>query len=387
MRRFLEELKDFRKKGDMLLLILCLLVSAFGLVCITSATTAEKFDGNFRYIALQSFAILMGAAAYIVISSVDLDMLSEHRAWLVAFNCFLLLLLIPFGTDNGSGNRSWLHIPGIPFNIQPAEICKITYIVIMASVMSSHQNTISHPFSVIHMAFHLGALVVLNLALSSDMGVSLIFVFIFIGMTFAGGVSIWWFALAIGAIAAAFPILWQFLGDYQRNRILILFDPTIDPQGINERYHSKINLQSLTGGGLTGQGLFNGNRTQGGNLYAQHTDYIFSSIGEELGFFGCVFIMILELLIIARCIYVGIRCQDYMRRLVCFGAGSALMFQLMINVGMCIGVMPVIGLTLPLISYGASSVVTIFAMLGLVSGAHARPSSLSHERYVQPYRE
>ena len=236
------------------------------------------------------------------------------------------------------------------------------------------------------MVFHLGALVVLNLALSSDMGVSLIFVFIFIGMTFAGGVSLWWFALALGAIGAAFPILWQFLGDYQRNRILILFDPTIDPQGINERYHSKINLQSLTGGGLTGQGLFNGNRTQGGNLYAQHTDYIFSSIGEELGFFGCVFIMCLELAVIARCFYVGVKCQDYMRRLVCFGAGSALMFQVMINVGMCIGVMPVIGLTLPFFSYGASSVVTIFAMLGLVSGAHARPQSQSHERYVQPYR-
>ena len=386
MRKFIEEIKDFWKKGDTTLLFLCLGVSAFGLLCIASATTAEKFDGNFRYIALQSFAVIMGAVAYIMISSLDLDMLSEYRWLLVAFNFFLLFLLIPFGTDNGSGNRSWLNIPGLPFNIQPAEICKITYIVIMASVMSSHQNTISHPFSVIHMAFHLGALVVLNLALSSDMGVSLIFVFIFIGMTFAGGVSIWWFALAIGAIAAAFPILWQFLGDYQRNRILILFDPTIDPQGINERYHSKINLQSLTGGGLTGQGLFNGNRTQGGNLYAQHTDYIFSSIGEELGFFGCVFIMLLELSIIARCIYVGIRCQDYMRRLVCFGAASALMFQVMINIGMCIGVMPVIGLTLPFFSYGASSVVTIFAMLGLVSGAHARPASLSHERYVQPYR-
>ena len=386
MRRFIEELKDFSKKGDTVLLILCLIVSAFGLVCITSATTAEKFDGNFRYIALQSFAIIMGAAAYILISSVDLDMLSEHRAWLVAFNCFLLFLLIPFGTDNGSGNRSWLNIPGLPFNIQPAEICKITYIVIMASVMSSHQNTISHPFSVIHMGLHLGALVGLNLALSSDMGVSLIFVFIFIGMTFAGGVSIWWFAAAIGCIAAAFPILWQFLGEYQQNRILILFDETIDPQGINERYHSMMNLKSLTGGGLTGQGLFNGNRTQGGNLFAQHTDYIFSSIGEELGFLGCLLIMLMELAIIARCIYVGMRCQDYMRRLICFGAASALMFQVMINTGMCIGVMPVIGLTLPLISYGGSSIVTIFAMLGLVSGAYARPQSLSHERYVQPVR-
>ena len=386
MRRYLEELKDFTKKGDMILLILCVIVACFGVVCIASATTAAKFEGNFRYIALQLVAIGMGVVAYILISCVDLDMLSEHRWLLVAFNCVLLLMLIPFGDDHGSGNRSWLNIPLLPFNIQPAEICKITYVIIMASVMSSHQNRISHPMSVIHMGMHLLALVGLNLALSSDMGVSLIFVFIFIGMTFAGGVSLWWFAAAIGCIAAAFPILWNFLDGYQRNRILILFDPSLDASGTNERYHSIINLRSLTGGGLTGQGLFNGNRTQAGALYAQHTDYIFSSIGEELGFFGCVGIMLLELAIIARCFYVGVRCQDYMRRLVCFGAGSALMFQVMINVGMCIGVMPVIGLTLPLISYGASSVVTIFAMLGLVSGAHARPSSQSHERYVQPFR-
>ena len=386
MRRFIEELKDFSKKGDMFLLILCLVVAGSGLVFIASATSAEKFEGNLRYLAIQSLSIFLGVVCYALVSSIDVDVISEHRGAMVAFNTFLLLMLIPFGTDNGSGNRSWLDIPLLPMNIQAAEVCKITYILIMASVMSSHQNRISHPASILHMGLHLVGLVGLNLALSSDMGVSLIFVFIFIGMTFAGGVSLWWFALAIGLIATAFPILWQFLGEYQQNRILILFDPTIDPQGINERYHSKINLQSLTGGGLFGQGLFNGNRTQGGNLFAQHTDYIFSSMGEELGFFGCVAIMIMELLIIGRCIYVGTRCQDYMRRLICYGAASALMFQVMINVGMCIGVMPVIGLTLPLISYGGSSVVTIFAMLGLVSGAYARPSSLSHERYVQPYR-
>ncbi len=384
VRHYFEELRDFFKKGDMFLLVLCLIVSGFGLVCIASATSADKFDGNFRYLAVQTVSIGLGVLMYALVSSIDVDSLSEHRGMMVAFNCFLLLLLIPLGTDHGSGNRSWLKLPLI--NVQPAEICKITYILIMASVMSSHQNTISHPVSVIHMGMHLILLVGLNLALSSDMGVSLIFVFIFIGMAFAGGVSLWWFAAAIGSIVAAFPVLWQFLGDYQKNRIKILFDPTIDPQGINERYHANMNLKSITGGGLTGQGLFNGNRTQGGNLFAQHTDYIFSSMGEELGFIGCVAIMLLELAIIARCIYVGVRCQDYMRRLICFGAASALMFQVMINVGMCIGVMPVIGLTLPLISYGGSSVVTIFAMLGLVSGAYARPQSLSHERYVQPYR-
>ena len=386
MHRFIEELKDFSKKADWVLLILCLVTAGFGLIVIASATNAPKFEGNARYIIIQLVAIGLGVLMFALVSSIDVDVISEHRMAMLVFNTVLLLMLIPFGTDNNTGNRSWLDFPLIPVNIQPAEICKITYILIMASVMASHQNNISGIPSVMHMVLHLGLLVGLNMALSRDAGVSLIFVFIFIGMAFGGGVSLWWFALAIGAIAAAIPVVWPLLGDYQRERILVLIDPTFDAQGTGARYHSKINLQSLTGGGLTGQGLFNGNRTQGGNLFAQHTDYIFSSIGEELGFFGCVIVMLLELAIIARCVYVGVRCQDYMRRQICYGAASALMFQVMINVGMCIGVMPVIGLTLPLISYGGSSVVTIFAMLGLVSGAYARPQSLSHERYVQPPR-
>ena len=369
-----------------MLLILLLVTSGFGCVVIASATNAEKFGSNTKYIIIQLVAIMLGVMLYAIISSIDVDVMSEHRMAMVVFNTVLLLMLIPFGTDNNTGNRSWLDFPLLPVNIQPAEICKITYIIIMASVMSSHQNDISSPVSVIHMGTHLMMLVGLNMALSRDAGVSLIFVFIFIGMAFAGGVSLIWFAVAIAGIGVAIPFAWPLLGTYQQERILVLIDPEFDKQGIGARYHSKINLQSLTGGGLTGQGLFNGNRTQGGNLFAQHTDYIFSSIGEELGFFGCVAVMILELAIIARCIYVGVRCPDYMRRLICFGAASALMFQLLINTGMCIGVMPVIGLTLPLISYGGSSVVTIFAMLGLVSGAYARPQSLSHERYIQPPR-
>ena len=384
MKQFFSELKNFPKKCDWVLLLLCLITSGFGLICMVSATTADKFGGSMRYILVQSAGIVLGLVMFAIISSIDVEVMSEHRNLLVAFNVFLLLMLIPFGTDNNTGNRSWIETPIV--NIQPAEICKITFIMVMASVMNSNKAKISNFTSVIQMVLHLGIVVGLNLAISSDMGVSLIFVFIFIGMAFAGGVSLLWFGLAIGGIAAAFPILWQFLGQYQRNRILILFDETIDPQGINERYHYTINLRSLTGGGLTGQGLFNGNRTQAGALFAQHTDYIFSSIGEELGFFGYVAIMLLEFAIIARCIYVGVRTPDYMRRLICYGAASALIFQVIINIGMCIGMMPVIGLTLPFISYGGSSIVTIFAMLGLVSGSYARPQALSHERYIQPYR-
>ena len=373
MHQFIEEFKDFTKKGDWVLLILCLVTAGAGCIIIASATNAEKFgDNNIKYIIIQLAAVMIGVFAYAFVSSIDVDFISEHRTALVAFNI--------------TGNRSWLDFKILPVMIQPAEICKITYILIMASVMASHQNDISSVPAVMHMVLHLGILVGLNMVLSGDAGVSLIFVFIFIGMAFAGGVSLWWFLLAFGLVAVAVPFAWPLLGTYQQERIMVLIDPTFDAQGIGARYHSKINLLSLTGGGLTGQGLFNGNRTQGGNLFAQHTDYIFSSIGEELGFFGCLAIMLLELLIIARCIQVGSRCPDYMRRLVAYGAASSMMFQLMINVGMCIGVMPVIGLTLPLVSYGGSSVVTIFAMLGLVSGSYARPQAMSHERYIQPVR-
>lgn len=384
MRRYLQEVKSFFHKGDMILLFLCLLTSAFGCMMIASATNPVGYT---RFVIVQIAAVALGVVFYMLMSSLDLEFLSEHRTALVVFNTLFLLMLIPFGTDNGSGNRSWLDFPFLPVDIQPAEICKITYILITASVMAAYQNRISAVRSVLHIAFHLIFLVGLNIVLSGDAGVSLIFVFIFIGMAFAGGVGLIWFLLGAGFLVVAAPIAWtQFMADYQKERILILFDPTIDPQGLDARWHSKQSLLSLTGGGLTGQGLFNGNRTQTDSLFAQHTDYIFSAIGEELGFVGCTIAILLLLAIIARCIYVGIRSQDYMRRMVCFGAASAMIFQVCSNIGMCLGVTPVIGLTLPLISYGGSSTVSLYAMLGLVSGVFARPAPDSHERYIRPPR-
>ena len=387
MSRFVRHVWNSFRKGDMVLLLLCLVLTAFGTLIVASTTNAVGFG---RYVTVQLIAAALGVFAYALISSVDADYFSEHRRALTAINIFLLLLLIPFGTDNETGNRSWLDFPLIPFDIQPAEICKIFFILILASVMNSHQNKPSSPVSVFHLAGHLILLLGLNMALSRDLGVSLIFVFIFVGMALSGGVSFFWFLLAIGALVVFFPILWNVLGTYQQNRILILFDDSIDPLGIKERYHSLRALKSLTGGGLTGQGLFEGTRTQTeGALFAQHTDFIFAAIGEELGFVGCTLILIALALIIARCIWVGTRSPDYMRKLICFGAASALIFQVCINVGMCLGVAPVIGLTLPFVSYGGSSLVTLYTMVGLVSGVYARPTATSKQRYIrtpQSYR-
>lgn len=386
MRRYWVRLLEAFRKGDLILLLLCVVATAFGCLMIASTTNATS-NGAFHYLVRQIGAALAGILAYVVISSVDTDYFSEHRSWLVAFNIVLLLLLIPFG-QTISGNRSWLSFPFLPFNIQPAEICKITYILIMASVMNAHQNKLSSIPSVGHMLLHLGLLFAVSYAISSDMGVSLIFVFIFAGMAWSGGVSWLWFAVVIGALVVFVPIVWNIMPDnYMKLRIAVLFDPSLDPLGTGPMYHTVRAMRSLTGGGLTGQGLFQGHRTQTpGALFAQHTDYIFAAIGEELGFVGCALVLILLCAIVARCIWVGLRSQDLLRRLVCFGAASALIFQIIVNVGMCIGLMPVIGLTLPFISYGGSSIITLYAMLGLVSGVYARPAPASHERYIRPPR-
>ena len=382
MRQFISEFRSFFRKGDMVLLSLALILTGYGCMIIASTTNVY---GTPRYVIIQILAAVLGVFMYAIVSSVDVEFFSEHRMALTGISVFMLLLLIPFGKEV-NGNKSWLDFPFLPIDIQPAEIIKMFFVLIMASVMASHQNRPSAFTSVMHLVFYLGLIVGLNLVLSGDYGVSLIFVFVFIGMTFAGGVSLFWFLFAGSAIVAVGPYFWEhIMPQYQKDRILALIDPSVDPQGLDELWHFTLSKRSLTGGGFFGQGLFEGTRTQTeGALFAQHTDFIFSAVGEELGYVGCALILLLLFLIIGRCIQVGMSSQDYMRRLVCFGAASALIFQVMVNVGMTLGVMPVIGLTLPFVSYGGSSIVSLYALLGLVSGVHARPAATSHERYVRP---
>ena len=380
MKYYFQQFKLALRKGDWVLLLLCAVTTAFGCLIVASAT---NYLDSFRYVGMQIVGALIGILLYTLISTVDVDFFLERRIWLMVFNIFFLALLIPFGVNIG-GNKSWVQLPFLPFNIQVAEICKITYILIMASVMNAHKEKISSAKSILHIGFHLLLLVGMNMGLSSDLGVSLIFVFIFVAMAYTGGVNLLWFAAGIGGIALAFPVLWPLLSDHQRLRIEVLFNPQLDANGTGVLWQTSLNLRTLTGGGLLGQGLFNGHRTQNAAFTGQHTDWILSVIGEELGYVGCLLVLLLLSAIIGRCIWVGLRSQEYSRRLICFGAAAALIFQTLINIGMCTGVGPVIGLTLPFISYGATSIVSLYAMLGLVSGVYARPAAVSHERYVRP---
>lgn len=163
---------------------------------------------------------------------------------------------------------------------------------------------------------------------------------------------------------------------------MVLFDESIDPNGRTVRYQTLRSTNAISGGGLTGQGLFNGTQTQSGNIPAQHTDFIFAVIGEELGFIGCVFCIALLAAIVIRIIWIGTHSDSFFYRVLCIGIAGTLIFQIVINVGMCIGLMPVIGVTLPFISYGGSSMMSLFIAMGVVSSVRLHPSPDYQQRYV-----
>ena len=376
-------LLEIFKKGDMILLALCAVASVFGIVMIYAATYVE---GNTRMIVIQTASLFAGIVVYLGMTALDIDILAGQRTILFLFNAIFIAMLLVWGIEGSTGNRSWLHFSFLPFNIQPAEVCKLTYIVILAKTMSIHRNRVSSLRCVsnitLNMLFIVGEIVVI----SKDMGVALIFVFIFLVMAYAGGVSGWWFLGGAGAFAAVSPYLWShILRNDQKNRILAIIDPSIDPTGEGVLWQTNKNLEALRNGGLSGQVLFHGDLTNAGTLPARHTDSIFCSIGEQLGLIGCLVVLLLLLALVARCIYVGMKSPDYMNRLICIGVASMFLFQILINIGVCLGLFPVIGLALPFFSYGGSSLMTSFMAAGIVSGIRMRPAPDISAHYIRPY--
>jgi rod shape determining protein RodA len=264
---------------------------------------------------------------------VDVDIIAERRELLLIFCVLFIAMLRIWGVKGTSGNRSWLAFSWLPFNIQPAEICKVFFILILAKLMSVKQNKLSSPLTVGQLAGITLLLVGLILYVSDDAGVALNYVFVFIVMAFVGGVNLMWFLAGFGAVAVAAPFVWTHMRTDQQNRILVVFNPSIDPDGLGVRYQTKYSLHALQNGGVAGQGLYHGSMVQSGQVPAQHTDFVFASIGEELGLIGCLAVLLLLTAIILRCVRVGVKSGNYMNRLICIGIASMLAFQILVNVG------------------------------------------------------
>lgn len=376
IKRLLTYARDFLRRTDLFLFALCLAASLFGVVIIASAT--NSYPNAMRYPLVQAVALLIGVGCYFFFTLIDVDVFADRWPVMLIVEAGLLLSLIPFGVEIG-GNTGWIDLGIISF--QPTELVKFIFIILCSKHIAylKEYRDLNSVLSIAQLFAHFGFLFLLILVVSSDLGSALVFLFVFIVLLYAGGTKLYWFLFGGAAMAVAVPLAWSnFLSDRHKDRILAPYDPTIDPEGYGVNYQPFLAKKAISSGRLTGEGLFNGSQTQSSYLESQHADYIFASAGEELGFIGCAAILLLLVCIIVRCVIVGIHARNTFGMLICFGVAASLTFQTFINVGMSIGLTPVIGITLPFFSYGGSSMFTTFAAAGLVSGVYYRARADSY---------
>lgn len=376
-------IKNFFKRADTVLLGLCILTSIYGLILVYSAT---RFKPTYYSLPLkQGVCILIGIVAFIVCSYIDLEILMEKWKLVFVFSSLFILSLAVFGTGY-QGNKNWLEFPWMPFNIMPAEIVKLFFVMLLAKqlvhLQKKDKNDLSRIRSVAQLVLHLGWFCGIIFVVSGDAGSALVYAAIFVIMCWVAGLKKRWFAVGIGAVAIGGWTLWNYLppDNYWIMRIRVVFDHDLDP--LYRGWNQSRSLLAIRSGGLTGEGYMQGLLTQNPSknfLPERYTDFIFSTCAEELGLVGCTLLLILLAAIILRCIYVGLTARSAFSALVAMGFGSMLLFQVVLNVGMCLYVLPVVGITLPFISYGGSSIITLYAAMGFVSGIKMRslPSWLS----------
>ena len=378
LNRLKAVLTDFIQQADLVLLGLCCTATLYGIVLVYSATRYMPPSTGTRRIIIQCAALGIGVCVYIFFSMLDLESITRKWKWVLAFNVvFILLLRTPFGVAGNTGNRAWLKFPGVPFQIGPAEVVKITFVLLLAKQIEwlwEEKSDLKSFRSALFVAGHTFGLCGLYFLVSKDMGNALVFVFIFLCMAFVAGFAMRWFALFFAAGGGAFALAWKFnlIYGYMKDRFIVLFDHTYQPQNVG--WQQTRSLLAIGSGGLYGKGYLSGSLTQGSSwsLPAKQTDLIFAVTGEELGLFGCIAIMALLTLIIFRILIVAHKARTPFYRYVCVGMASILIFQTVINIGMCLFVMPTIGITLPFFSCGGSSILTLYMAMGVVSGIKKR---------------
>lgn len=354
------------KNFDFFMLFAVLITVFFGMVIIFSAT--NNYGNQLRFILVQFAALAIGLVVMMIIMTFDYDVFSEFPVQIFIFNILLLVLVLILGTGlEETGSKSWIILG--PVSFQPSEIAKICFVLSLGGHLNKIKENVNEIRNIIMLLLHLCIPLALIL-LQPDLGTALVYIVIFLGMTFIAGVSWKYYFFAICSFLVSLPIFWYFLKDYQKKRIITFFNPESDPLDAGYQViQSKIALGS---GGLFGKGYLHGAQTQLGILPAKHTDFIFAVVGEELGFIGCLFITVMLFLIISRCVYIGFTSKTDYGTLIAIGVTSMFLFHTFENIGMCIGLMPVTGIPLTFVSYGGSAIITNFAALALVMNVKYR---------------
>ena len=345
------------KNLNYLLIFLVILITFIGAAGLYSAAGGSYNPWASKHL-VRLFVLLLLS---ILIAFVDIKIIFRY-AYLIFFISFILLFSVELIGVFGKGATRWISIFG--FSLQPSELIKITIIIALARFyhdlkFEEVKNIINlfFPFLILFFPFIL-------VVIQPDLGTALSIIILGIFMLFACGVRIWKFVLGFFLVIGSIPLLLNFLKPYQKDRIISFLNPEEDALGRGyQLIQSKIALGS---GGISGKGFLEGTQSYLQYLPEKQTDFIFTLIGEEFGFIGTLFIIFLFLLIISICFYISIKSNHIFGRLLCIGIGTNIFIYVIMNVSMVTGLMPVVGIPLPLVSYGGSAMLSIMLSIGLV---------------------
>lgn len=357
------------------LILLCLCCSVYGVALVFSATYSGHITSGF---IVQFGASLIGCLLALAISQADYEALC--RLWPVYMVPTLILIILtftPLGYNvAGTDDTAWL---GIPFGadspwitFQPSELLKIVFIITFSKHLAAVEAHLSNPKTVLGLCVH-GLTPFVLVTAQGDDGTALVFLCIFAAMLFAAGLHWGYFAAAVAAVIPLAVLVWQHLDGDKIGRIMALIHPEeyLDTYGW-QQYHGLIALGS---GGLLGVGYLNGGTV---GLYARNNDFIFTVAGEEFGFVGSLLLLALLVGLILSLVLAAARARDTLGRNLCAGMAALVAFQSIINLGMNLRLLPVIGITLPFFSSGGSSVLTLYLGIGLILSVSFHSSSGRH---------
>ena len=356
------KLQMFFGDTDMVLWILCLLASVFGCILVYSAAVGAG-TGRAGYL-VQFIASAVGLCIAFLMSRIDYhDLCGLWYVWMGVAVFLVLLTFTPLGLNvSGTDDTAWLGFPisNPRITFQPSELLKIAFILSFATHLDKVKETINRPLTLLTLCLH-GGFACGLIFLQGDDGTALVFAFIFAAMLFAAGLHLGYFAAAIGAVAVAVPLLWPHLDEQKQARFLSLV--RVEEYAQTEGWQQAHGLSAIGSGRLWGTGLLHGENT---DLFARNNDFIFTVAGEELGFLGGAALLLLLLCIILRVLHNARVASDFKGMLICSGMAALLGAQSLINIGMVLRVLPVVGITLPFFSAGGSSVATLYLGMGLV---------------------
>jgi len=355
---------------DWQVLVYVSLLIALGVVMGYSASfnAAGQASGGINQTVKTLIWASIGLTIFFVAASVDYHWLSTFTAPIYLGVLGLLGLTLAIGTTLNGAQLS-ISVAGLDF--QFSEVGKVLMVVVLASWLSGRREKIGKLSSIVGAAILMGVPTFLVFR-QPDLGTALVFVAILVGMLFMSGASIGWMALFTGGVVAAAPLAVQSLAGYQRDRLFCFLNPQADPQGAC--YQLVQALNAVGSGGWFGQGLTAGRQNQLGFLPVQTTDFIFTVVAEELGFVGSVLVLLLFALLVWRILAIGLGARDALGSMVAYGIATMILFQIMVNVGMVAGIMPVTGIPLPFITYGGSSLISLLFGLGILESVrmHSR---------------